>query len=281
MSLEHFLTNQETFETVPGQPLRFKECNLCIDGMIFNPYKREETECKYCSDKRKRLDKLNTENAAEARKALKEDLNLPDSLGAGTYNPDDIFLKVEQNKSLDPSYVYSFTQELVTVEKTIRNGCSLEHSYLFCFNTPHVYLNDYITTLMTGAYSAGISTSPYTRLKDIVAMNSSYMEKGYMSDRYKKLFEADLLVVSIGACYDKNALEVLKELMEERANNKKPTIIFASNWNPVLYDVSDISSIKTDTGIAEFATAKLYIPKEKTVNKQDMTSEKWEELIHG
>ena len=241
--LTEFLDN-ESFDALDEQFLSFRDCpNKCIRGKLFNPYTRTETDCEYCAAKRKRLIKT------PVLSDLKEELQLPEtSLGGDTYDPDAIFLNLHSDV-LNGANKQAFIEELVVVEKQLSQGCLLQHSYLFCFSTTGVFLNDYINTLMLGAYNAGIRISPYLSLIDIVRMKNEYARA--KSDAYKNLIDVDLLVIYIEDCETSSSLNVLSGLMQQRAFKNKPTLLFATTWSSAFYKISD-------TGITSFAIARLY-----------------------
>lgn len=243
LNLSEFLDN-ESFEAIDEQYLSFRDCpNKCIRGKLFNPYTQKETECEYCASKRKRLIKTPKINN------LKEELQLPEtSLGGDTYDPDAIFLNLHSD-TLNEANKQAFIEELVVVEKQLSQGSILQHSYLFCFSTTGVFLNDYINTLMLGAYNAGIRISPYLSLIDIVRMKNDYARN--KSEAYKNLMEVDLLVVYVEDCETSSSLNILSGLMQQRAFRNKPTLLFATTWSSAFYRISD-------TGITSFAIARLY-----------------------
>lgn len=217
--------------------MSFPDCpNKCVDGYIYNPYKKVKTVCKYCFDKRKELVKgepLDEKTGA----TLAEILHLPESFVGYSY---DISTIVPQfvKKQLVSESLQNVQDKLDSLMKSISAGGTPDHSYMINLGRK-AYEQNYISPLLQRAYMIGLTVAPFLTDMDVRWLKLAstgdcgsevQSEVAKLGITYAELLNTDICVVDILAGAEHQNITTVKGLIQARALRDKSTIVFTNEW---------------------------------------------------
>lgn len=223
-----------------------KDCpNKCIDGWIFNPYGHPKKYlCPYCEEKRR--DMIHGGISADDKKPLSELLQIPDSFMNIHYDEEAIFPKFAL-KNLVPETVTGIKKELKQIIDDASIGEYPKYSILFNLGkkvNELLFIYPYLVRL----YMAGVSVTPLITPIDICRLRGYAEQYGVQSENlsltFYDLLDRDVCIISIDAGTMKNGFDAVKGLMQLRAKNGKPTIIFTNAWGRYVNDMCTEDGVK-------------------------------------
>jgi len=238
-----FQSEKKEFKTSDSSIYSFKDCpNRCVDGYVVDPYTHKRKLCSYCAEKRKSLIKTNSVDST-SKASIKELLNLPEYYLGYDFNIDSVF----------PDYAIKYLEEtsLLAVKELLSDlvtkvsvGDLPKRSYMFNLGSK-VYETNFIYPYLMRAYMAGVTVSPLVYSLDLVSARTA-LEAGIVDEslpfKYRDLLRSDICICVLDAGATKVDIGAVKGLMQLRASNNKPTIIFTNLWNRLIGDLCDIEA---------------------------------------
>lgn len=233
----------------------FKDCpNHCTDGWLYNPFGNpKKTLCKFCEKKRIEFSKGGVVD--EDGKDIAEVLNIPHSCYTGVnFNVESVIPEV-YHKDIEKDSLQEVYDKLKDLMREITIGIIPNCSLIFNLGKKVNEMN-FIYPYMVRAYQQGVSMLPLIDAKDIHRMRIFYETNIDGRERfvatYEELVDKDLCVVSIDAGATDITLNAVKGLMQVRARQCKPTIIFTNAWD------TRVQGLCNESGENNFHLAKLY-----------------------
>lgn len=217
--------------------ISFPDCPYkCTNGMIINAYTRKKVICPYCQEKR--AEKLN-DVSYEDDDNLYNQLKIPFSFTGDNFSMDLLYTDSEINKfdkaSLD--LVRSKLEELIS-DASIR----VTPSSSLMFNLGiKVKEYNFIYPYMLKCFKSGLSITPLLTSYDIVRLRNDFdrgiVKNDKFGDNFNDYISSDICIVVIDAGVTDIGCNAVKGLMELRAYNSKPTIIFTKAIGAKIYDM--------------------------------------------
>ena len=233
--------NKRSEEFTSSNMMSFKDCpNRCIDGYVVDPYTHKRSICPYCEEKRKSFVK-NSLTDKKNNKTIEEALNLPlmSSMSGFNFNSS-IIIPEFAVKYLKQDSVDNILKIMQCLVDDVTNGIIPDHSILFNLGARSCP-NNFIYPYLINAYIAGLSVVPFLNIVDIQNIRKGYTwkeigEKGkettvFYDCTFNDIIRRDVFVVKIDAGADKDSVNTVKGVMQLRADNGKPTIIFTEIYN--------------------------------------------------
>ena len=260
--------SEEVYETSELSFSSFKGCpNKCVDGFYINPYTHKRLVCQYCMDKRKEMVRTNAKDA-NTEQTVKEALNLPEYYLGYSFDIESVFPKYVL-AGLTSESVKDVKNELSSLMQEISLGDVPKTSVLFNLGAKSNEDN-FIFPFLVRAYMSGLKVSPLITSHDLICMrNAERNGTGYdrISCSYTSLLDSDVCVVVLDAGAVHGDVLAVKGLMQLRAKNLRPTIIFTNVWNSSVHDLHDNDS--GSYNIAKLCSVE-YIKKLNTNIKSEM-----------
>ena len=220
--------------------MSFKDCpNHCVDGKLFDPYTHKKIVCPYCADKRLNFAKGDLTDK-KTGKTISELLDLPVSYTGNEFSEELVIPEFTRKLMIKESVdnVLCKLRELIT-DISIGNlpSCSL----MFNLGKKANEVNFIYPYLIKG-YISGRSLVPLVNLTDLCQLRLAFegstysvnLEKSY---NYNDLIKRDICVVVIDAGATYTSLLAVKGLLQLRAQQLRPTVIFTNQWNNYVRDM--------------------------------------------
>lgn len=236
----NLLDSNGKVENISDNLMSFKDCpNHCVDGKIIDPYKHKRIPCPYCTEKRQKFAKGDLTDK-KTGKTISELLDLPVSYTGNEFNEElvipEFARKIMTKESVND--VLGKLRELIT---DISIGKLPSCSLMFNLGKKANEVNFIYPYLIKG-YVSGRSLVPLVTLTDLCQLRlafegstySANLEKSY---NYNDLIKRDICVIVIDAGATYTSLLAVKGLLQLRAQQLKPTIIFTNQWNNYVRDM--------------------------------------------
>lgn len=208
--------------------------NNCVDGWIFNPYKKQKVECEYC--KAKRVESVESGDAIEK-------LKLPKNYTNGRFVPETVFPEY-MSKYLDESSVNEVKAHMKGLIDDIILGVLPKYSIMYNLGAK-VIEGNFLNPLVLKGYIAGLKMTPIIDTATLCHIRNNF-ENNYQGEddeiKFEELLSADLCVVSIDAGTSTKGVLAVKGLMQLRAKREKPTIILTHLWTKDIHNLCNEDS---------------------------------------
>lgn len=211
--------------------MSFDGCpNRCVGGYYIDPYLHKRVKCVYCEGRR--LQEVR-DGGVSGEGGVAALLNLPESYGGLAFDVGTVFPGYSL-KYLTEDSVVAVRDAMVGMVSAVSVGDLPGYSCLFNLGKK-AYGDNFVYALLTRAYVAGKTVSPYMSALEVVYWRNS-LESG-ADGRYLGFLRTDLCAVVLDAGCTPCALGAVKGLMQMRAHYGKPTVILTNWWGSQIYDL--------------------------------------------
>lgn len=238
--MSSILNSNNKIENLSDNLMSFKDCpNHCVDGKIVDPYSHKRVLCRYCAEKREKFAKNDTTDKATG-KTISELLNLPVSYTGNEFK-EELVLPEFARKTMVKESIDTVLSKLKELMTDISIGNLPSHSVMFNLGKKANEVNFIYPYLIRG-YVSGKSLVPLVTLTDLCQLRLAFegstysvnLDKNY---NYNDLINRDICIVVIDAGATYTSLLAVKGLLQLRAQQLKPTIIFTNQWNNYVRDM--------------------------------------------